>query len=83
MRSPTHGEDTTREGEFRSPRAGPVVLAGGAAALGPHMAGPPSHVCMEGARSHSGQRSAAATALQVLESLHVPSPMMAMCMLNC
>ena len=31
MRSPTHGEDTTREGEFRSPRAGPVVLAGGAA----------------------------------------------------
>ena len=43
----------------------------------------PSHVCMEGARSHSGQRSAAATALQVLESLHIPSPMMAIYKLNC
>ena len=44
-------------------RAGPVVLAGGAAALGPHMAGAQS--CMYGGSEKvSG----------VLESLHVPSP---------
>ena len=28
-------------------RAGPVVLVGGAAALGPQIVGAPSHICMQ------------------------------------
>ena len=44
-----YGEREKREDGLACgvPRAGPLVLVGGAAALGPQIIGAPSHICMQ------------------------------------